>query len=176
MSIDIEEKTVIGRTAKMSIPSEGITGVMAKIDTGADGSSIWASELNIDENNVLSFCLFAKGSKYYTGKRHTTESFTASAVRSAHGTLQIRYKVQMVVRLGGRRVRGTFTLADRSRNTYPVLIGCRLLNKKFLVDVAKGVRAVDRERKLGIEEELRRDPRAFFEKYHRNNHRGDIQI
>lgn len=170
----VKDRIIIGRTAKISIPSEGIAGVIAKIDTGADNSSIWASELDVNEGNVLSFCLFAKDSEHYTGKRHETRSYTVSAVRSAHGTLQIRYKVQMVVRLGGRRVRGTFTLADRSRNTYPVLIGCRLLNKKFLVDVARGSRVVSRKKKLGIEEEFRKDPHAFFEKYHRNNHRGDI--
>ena len=175
MSKNIKDKIVIGRTAKIGIPVEDIRDVLAKIDTGADNSSIWASELYVDEDNELSFCLFAKGSEHYTGVRHATRAYTVSAVRSAHGTLQVRYKIQMVVRLGGRRVRGTFTLADRSKNTYPVLIGCKVLNKKFLVDVAKGVRAVRREKKLGIEEELRRDPRAFFEKYHSNNQRGDIE-
>lgn len=175
MSTTYSEKTIIGRTAKMSIPVEGIKGVLVKIDTGADSSSIWASELYIDDKNILSYCLFAKGSQYYTGKRHETASYSVSSVRSAHGSVQIRYKVQMVVRLGGRRVRGTFTLADRSKNTYPALIGCKLLNRKFLVDVAKGAKPVDRERSLVMEEELRRDPQAFFKKYHSNNQRGDIQ-
>ena len=175
MNEEGEQKIIIGRTAKIGIPVEGIKGVPAKIDTGADNSSIWASELHIDGANELSFCLFAKGSEYYTGKKHTTHAYTVSAVRSAHGTLQVRYKIQMAVRLGGKRVRGTFTLADRSKNTYPVLIGCKLLNKKFLVDVAQGVRIVGREKTLEIEEELRKNPRAFFEKYHSNNQRGDIE-
>ena len=175
MNRNTKEKIIIGRTARIGIPVEDIKDVPAKIDTGADNSSIWASELHIDEANELSFCLFAKGSEYYTGKKHTTHTYTVSAVRSAHGTLQVRYKIQMAVRLGGKRVRGTFTLADRSKNTYPVLIGCKLLNKKFLVDVAQGVRIVGREKTLEIEEELRKNPRAFFEKYHSNNQRGDIE-
>ena len=166
----------VGRTARLDIPVEGIKNVPAKIDTGADSSSIWASELCVDDDNVLSFCLFAKGSPYYTGKRHEARGYTAIGVRSAHGTLQVRYKIQMVVRLGGRRVRATFTLSDRSQNTYPVLIGCRLLSKKFLVDVSKGSRLATKKPIHGLRKELNQDPKAFFEKYHSNNHRGDVDL
>lgn len=175
MQENSKQLTIIGRTAPMKIVSEDKCSITVKIDTGADSSSIWASELRMDDDYALSFCLFAKGSPYYTGKRHLTKAYSVSAVRSAHGTLQIRYKVQLVVRLGGKRVRGSFTLADRSKNTYPALIGCRLLNKKFLVDVAKGKKTIEREQKLGIKREFSENPRAFFEKYHSNNDRGDIQ-
>lgn len=172
-----KKKVIIGRTAMVAIPSEGIDSVAAKIDTGADSSSIWASELHVDQDNVLSFCLFAYGSPYYTGKRHATRAYTASIVRSAHGTVQIRYRVQMTVRLGNRLVRGTFTLAERSNNTYPILIGCRLLRNKFLVDVAKDTRPIRRtKRAAGIKSEFQQNPQAFFEKYHSNNHRGDIEL
>ena len=171
-----KKKVIIGRTAMVAIPSEGIDSVAEKIDTGADSSSIWASELHVDQDNVLSFCLFAKGSPYYTGKRHEARGYTAIGVRSAHGTLQVRYKIQMVVRLGGRRVRATFTLSDRSQNTYPVLIGCRLLSKKFLVDVSKGSRLATKKPIHGLRKELNQDPKAFFEKYHSNNHRGDVDL
>lgn len=168
------KKIVIGRTAAVTFPLEHIHDVPAKVDTGADGSSVWASELNVDRHHVLSYCLFAEGSPYYTGTRHSTDTYTVSTVRSAHGTLQVRYKIQMVVQLAGKRVRGTFTLADRSKNTYPILIGCRLLNKKFLVDVEKGDRPTKNEERTGIGEEFRKDPHAFFKKYHNNNQRGDI--
>ncbi|MFZ1459068.1 MAG: RimK/LysX family protein [Candidatus Saccharimonadales bacterium] len=169
-----EQLTVIGRTAKALFPSDGMRQVPVKIDTGADSSSIWASELSIDKDHYLHFVLFAKGSPYYTGVQHRTKSFTVNLVRSSSGHRQVRYRVRLPIVIAGRRLRGSFTLADRSLNTYPVLIGCTLLNKKFLVDVSKGV--ISREKPTALNDELSRDPEAFFEKYHATNERGDISL
>ena len=149
--------------------------VPAKVDTGADRSSIWASELAMSDDGVLSFCLFAKGSEYYTGRRHTTRSYRASAVRSAHGTLQVRYKIELSVIIEKRRIKASFTLADRSLNTYPILIGCRLLTNKFIVDTSLG-RPRKGEKEIGglFNTELKENPVGFFEKYHLENERGDV--
>ena len=92
-------------------------------------------------------------------------------MRSAHGDLQVRFRIHMTIILGGKKIRGTFTLADRSKNKYPALIGCKILNKKFLVDVSKG--AIRENRSDKITQELKRDPKVFFEKYYHNNPRGD---
>jgi len=172
------EKTVIGRTSTVSFPAEHIHGVPAKIDTGADSSSIWASELHIDDDNTLHFALFAKGSPYYSGTTHSTTSYKVRLIRSSNGTTQVRYSVKLTVILGGRKVRGSFTLADRSNNTYPVLIGNKLLYRKFVVDVAIGkIRAEKQKvRSNQLNKELLLDQKAFFEKYHMTNQRGDITL
>ena len=171
------EKTLIGRTSYAKFPAERVR-VPAKIDTGADSSSVWASELHVDDDFELRFVLFGKESPFYTGTRHTTKNYKARQVRSSNGTTQIRYQVQLTVVLGGRKVRGSFTLADRSSNTYPVLIGCRLLTGKFLVDVAKGKKKRDAEKPYSesLNKELQDNPKAFFEKYHQTNQRGDITL
>ena len=93
-------------------------------------------------------------------------------MRSAHGDLQVRFRTHLTIILGGKKIRGTFTLADRSKNKYPALIGCKILNKKFLVDVSKGF--IRENRSDDLTQELKRDPKAFFEKYYHNNPRGDI--
>lgn len=171
-----QEKTIIGRTSKASFPEEAIRGVPVKIDTGADSSSIWASEIHIDDEFTLHFKLFAVGSPYYSGKEHITKAYKVRLVRSSNGTEQIRYSVKLTVTLGGRKVRGSFTLSDRSKNTYPVLVGCKLLYRKFLVDVSRGtIRTEDQKIKSNtLNQELSKDPKAFFEKYHLGNQRGDI--
>ncbi len=164
--------TTIGRTAVMEIIGEPGLVVPVKIDTGADRSSIWASDFHISHDGELSYVFFDKDYPLYTGIRHRTHSFGVSRVRSSTGHEQIRYRVKLVVEVAGRRVRGTFTLADRSKNTYPVLIGCTLLNKKFIVDVSKGIRkrpAIARANVKPLNRELKEDPRAFFEKYHQDN-------
>lgn len=169
-----QTKVVIGRTAKMSIPIENGRPFLVKIDTGADRSSIWASNLQMSPAGVLSFCLFGPESPNYTGKTHRTKHFGVTVVRSAHGTLQVRYRVQLVVKLAGRTIRGSFTLSDRSKNQYPVLVGCKLLNKKFIVDVAKGYRASTRDELGKFNTEFARNPYQFFKKYHKDNQRGDL--
>ncbi|RKV97831.1 MAG: hypothetical protein D8G53_04115 [Candidatus Saccharimonas sp.] len=166
-----DEKVIIGRTAHIVIPSEGVRSIRVKIDTGADRSSIWASNIAMSDDGELSFTLFAPESKYYSGTVYRTKNFEASRVRSAHGDLQVRFRIHMTIILGGKKIRGTFTLADRSKNKYPALIGCKILNKKFLVDVSKG--AIRENRSDKITQELKRDPKVFFEKYYHNNPRGD---
>ena len=174
----MKELTIIGRTSTANFPEEGIKGVPVKIDTGAHSSSIWASELHIDDDATLHFVLFGVGSEYYSGKVHSTKNFKVRLVRSSNGTTQIRYRVQLSMVLGGRRVKTNVTLADRSLNTFPVLVGCRTLHNKFLVDVSKG--KIEKERFEAqnnvLNDELQKDPQAFFKKYHMANHRGDITL
>lgn len=171
---------IVGRTTTAAFPAEGIVNVPVKVDTGADSSSIWASHLDMDDDGTLKFILFADGSPYFSGQVHETKEYSVHRIRSSNGTMQVRYKVKLAIQLAGRTVRGTFTLADRSQNTYPVLIGCSLLKGKFLVDVSKQIRVQQAEYE-GVEtgslsEELAKDPKAFFEKYHAANLRGDITL
>lgn len=173
MSHKNDDKNVIGRTTTVAFPAEGISDVPAKVDTGADGSAIWASNITIDDDGILSFRLFGKGSKFYTGYLHQTKDFDAIRIRSAHGTVQLRYRVKLTVVIAGRRVNGTFSLADRSKNTYPILLGCRLLNKKFLVDVSQGD-TISRLKRNRLTVELHKNPKLFFEKYHLNNSQKEI--
>ena len=167
-----DKKVIIGRTEHIVIPSEGARSIRVKIDTGADRSSIWASNITMSDDGKLSFTLFAPESKYYSGTVYRTKNFEASRVRSAHGGLQVRFRIHLTIILGGKKIRGTFTLADRSKNKYPALIGCKILNKKFLVDVSKGL--IRESRTDELTQELKCDPKAFFEKYYHNNPRGDV--
>ena len=114
-----DKKVIIGRTEHIVIPSEGARSIRVKIDTGADRSSIWASNITMSDDGKLSFTLFAPESKYYSGTVYRTKNFEASRVRSAHGGLQVRFRIHLTIILGGKKIRGTFTLADRSKNKYP---------------------------------------------------------
>ncbi len=165
--MQLRPKTTIGRTSTASFPFDGASDVPVKIDTGADTSSIWASDLQMEADNALSFVLFAPASKHYSGKRHRTKSYTARYVRSSNGQGEVRYSVKLTIVLSGRKIKGSFTLADRSRNTYPALIGCRLLSGKFIVDVSKGKTKPDEQklRSKALENELKQDPQAFFKKH-----------
>ncbi len=132
--------TIIGREAEVSFPLIGAKGVKAKTDTGADLSSIWCGEVRKVKND-LECVFFAPDSPYYTGKKvvFKKSEYKRSEIFNSFGTGEKRYKVKMPVIINGRRIRTTFTLADRSKKEYPVLLGRKLLAKKFLVDVASGL-------------------------------------
>ena len=131
--------TTIGRAENIDLPDLKVFDVPAKVDTGAESSSLWASEIK-ENANGLEFVLFARGSKYYTGEKFTVKASNYSLTRVANsfGHSETRYKVKLKAVLHERKIRATFTLSDRSQMVYPILIGRRLLHGKFLVNVSDG--------------------------------------
>ena len=47
-----DKKVIIGRTEHIVIPSEGARSIRVKIDTGADRSSIWASNITMSDEKL----------------------------------------------------------------------------------------------------------------------------
>lgn len=124
----------VGTIELVSLISGKINDVPAKIDTGADSSSIWASQIS-EADGKLSFVLFAESSPFYSGEVIVTKDFTRSRIKNSFGHTERRYKTTLQVGIGGKKINAKFTLANRKNNTYPVLIGRRTLAGKFLVDV-----------------------------------------
>lgn len=125
----------IGSKEVISFYKEGILDVPAKVDTGADYSAVWASDV-VEEDGRLSYCLFAPGSKYYTGERLITDDYGITQVKNSFGHVEQRYKVKHSITLGKKKIKVEFRLADRSNNRYPVLIGKQTLTKRYIVDVS----------------------------------------
>jgi len=132
----MKQITTIGSKTLISFPEEGIFDVPAKIDTGADSSSVWASNIE-EKDGILRFVLFDEKSPLYTGRIIQTTKFTQSRIKNSFGNVELRYKVALLLSINGTKVRAQVTLADRKRNTYPILIGRRTLKGRFVVDVSK---------------------------------------
>lgn len=157
--------SVIGSNALIDIIGHA-EGVPAKVDTGADSSAIWASDIRIDRKGVLSFKLFAKSSPYYTGETITRKSYRVANVRSSSGHVQLRYRIELPIRIATKRLRASFYLSDRSVHNFPILLGRRTLNKKFLVDVSLKEYMRPLKASLGLNKEMSADPYRFHKKYH----------
>jgi hypothetical protein len=145
--MDKETMTVVGRAEWVVLPDHGPETIPAKVDTGADVSSIWASHIQ-EQDGCLEFVLFDEGSKYYTGQviRIEAANYRLTRIASSFGHRELRYVVKLRLTILGRTIKATFTLADRSQKLYPILLGRRLLKNKFLVDVAKGSPLVTEEK------------------------------
>jgi glutathione synthase/RimK-type ligase-like ATP-grasp enzyme len=141
----------IGRAEYIDFPELGIKHVSAKVDTGADSSSVHTDDLTENKTGL--------GAKILGAQMHFKPSqYSTIRVENSFGHRENRYKVKLAVRIKGRTIRGTFTLSQRADKTYQVLLGRRILAGKFLVDVKAGSPQVKKERlhSKAIQSELKR--------------------
>lgn len=129
-------KIILGRGELLELRSLGVEDVPAKVDTGAFHSSIHADKIKLNKKNkVLSFRLL--GGHPIAGqwaKETSVKEYRRVLVANSFGHEEIRYEVKLRIKLGTKVFTSMFTLADRSKKIFPVLIGRKLLNGRFLVD------------------------------------------
>lgn len=135
--------TTIGPLTLVDLPELDIFQVPAKVDTGADSSSIWATNIK-EHNNKLSFVLFDPSSPFYTGKTVQISDYYLRSIKNSFGKSEFRYKVMLKIRVEGRKINMRFTLSNRENNKYPILVGRKSLKTKFLVDVAKSDSSINK--------------------------------
>ena len=160
-----EKLDIIGSTEFVDVADS--EHIPAKIDTGADSSSIWASHIRVTKDGALHFRLFDEDSPFYTGKTFKRKDYKVAVVRNASGHEQIRYRTHLPLKIGDRKIKALFNLSDRSNNNFPILIGRRTISGKFLVDVSKNhtpMPAKNPKSKL-IQRRLKEDPYQFHQKY-----------
>lgn len=130
------EHNIIGITQYVQLPDYSLDDIPAKIDTGADGSAIWASSIS-ERDGKLFFTLFAPQSVFYTGEVYTTSKYSVANVKNSFGKSEYRYKVKLKLKIANNTYKTSFNLADRSHSGFPVLIGKRFLRSRFVVDAAQ---------------------------------------
>jgi len=132
---DISGFVIIGEAEKVTIKSKDLR-LNARIDTGAQTSSLGAIDQQPFERDGKKWVQFSVQDPN-TG---TLVDYKLPVVRIAeikrHGAeTQKRYVVKLKVILGNIEMEREFTLADRSRFTFPMLIGRNVLSGKYIVDV-----------------------------------------
>ncbi|MCQ2571182.1 MAG: RimK/LysX family protein [Candidatus Saccharibacteria bacterium] len=163
------DKDIIGRDVLVDFGEE-IKGVPAKVDTGADSSAVWASDIFVDKDNILHFKLFDKKSKYYTGIEHTTDKFSVAVTKSSLGETTMKYRAKLVITIAGHTIKTSFGLSDRSTHNYPILIGRRTLSGKFLVDVSQSddLIKIKKNTPVGLNDKMKENPYKFYKENYEN--------
>lgn len=143
---------IIGRAENIDFVGTSL-GVPAKIDTGAFRSSVHASSIKVvakEGKKVLKFDIFGHPCAPVR-RTMETDRFDVLAVKSSNGKVEDRYEVTLKIKIGPKIFNTSFTLADRSNNVYPVLIGREALKTRFMVDSSKSsVNRLDLKRNFGI--------------------------
>lgn len=132
--------SIIGRAAYITLPALEISQIACKIDTGAYTSSLHSHKPRVVEKNgqkVLQFEI--PGELCGDGKTRTfeTSDYKRKLIRSSTGHEQERFVIKTIVVLKGRRFKAEFSLSNRNKMRYPILIGRKLLRRRFLVDVTQ---------------------------------------
>jgi len=145
------EKRVIGRTDRLDFPALKLIDIGVKVDTGAYTSSIHCREIKIRTRKgkkVLGFQLLDPKHRLYTGKEIIARDWFKSEFKSSNGHKEDRYIIETDVILFGEKTKIQLSLTDRADMRYPVLIGRKVLNENFVVDVAKKNRSHAFKKKL----------------------------
>ncbi len=133
LSADEGEKSIVGHVENVQIFPEGL-GLQAKIDTGADHSSLSASSIQT----------FLRGAKTWV-RFSLTDSANRSAVierpvlrtariRRHGGVVEERDVLLLGICLGSVFKKVEVNIVDRGGLSYKMLIGRSFLNGDFLVD------------------------------------------
>lgn len=156
--LNVDKEKILGVTTELQISNiPGCPPIKAKVDTGADVSSIHAEEWST-QNGQVSFM-----SPDISPNRITLPVIEKQAIKSSNGDIEYRPVVELDVKVNGVPMSGVmFNLNDRGSMEYSVLIGKNILERGgFLIDP----KIVEEEYEIDLDEEFDFDWEALAEEF-----------
>jgi len=135
-------KATIGWKEQIDLPEFGLTGIPAKIDTGARTSVLHCSHIRLiqrDNKRFVEFVPLDASFQDAWGKQQkwTLPFHSERTIKNSFGQEENRYVVKTVVRMFGQEYPIELSLRDRSDMEFPMLLGRSFIREKFLVDVSR---------------------------------------
>ena len=127
---------IIGRIDKASFPELFIDQVDVKIDTGAFTSSIHSHEIK-KVNGIIEFKILDPSHPEYNDQVFKASNFSEKKIKSSNGSSEVRYIIKTVIIFFGEDYPIELSLTNRGDMKFPVLLGRKFLNNRFVVDSSK---------------------------------------
>ncbi len=146
----IRVKPTVGRSEKIHLPEFNLTEVDAKIDTGAFGCAIHCNlieEVKQQGKKMLRIVPLRGFDHNYQGMPVYLPVAPKKRVKNSMGGIEERYIIKTKVAIFGEEIDTVFSLTDRSKMKFPVLLGRKFLQGRFLVDVSLKDRSIKAEKK-----------------------------
>ena len=137
MPMTSENPNIIGRLEHVSFPEWDLYDLDAKIDTGAYTSSLHCHHIEKADEHKIRFNLLDPSHEIYNEKLFELPIHKEKTVKSSNGITEQRFVVKTKMQLLNKLYTVELSLTDRSEMKYPVLLGRKLLNGRFLVDVSQ---------------------------------------
>jgi hypothetical protein len=132
----METMNTLGRSDRVDLPGLGLYNIHAKIDTGAYTCSLHCSRAEV-VNGALEFVLMDNEHPEFTGMTFVFKEFTSREIKNSFGIAEKRYVIKTTIKLFGQEILTEFSLSDRDALRFPILLGRKILRKRFLIDVSK---------------------------------------
>ena len=129
--------TVIGRYDRIDLPQLKLKNLRVKVDTGAKTSSLHCMYIKKTVDGKVEFDVLDKTHEKYKDQKYIMPIKRIASVRSSNGMVEKRYVISTEVIIFGKSYDVEFTLRDRKKMSYPILLGREFLEKDFIVDVRK---------------------------------------
>ncbi|MXP09739.1 ATP-dependent zinc protease family protein [Pseudoblastomonas halimionae] len=126
---------VVGWRELVDLPELGLTGLAAKIDSGARTSSLHGHVIEEFERDGERYVRFSVDF-LDRNVRQICEAVHVDirGITSSNGETQRRYVIKTPLRIGDVEFRAEISLADRSDMKFPMLIGRSSLRRRYFVD------------------------------------------
>ena len=111
-----------------------------KIDSGAYTSSIHCSdikEIEVEGAHFIRFTLLDPEHDFYNNKKFSTKNYASKMVKSSNGISEKRFLIETEIVIFNESFPIHLTLSERKDMTFPILLGRKFLNKKFVIDTSK---------------------------------------
>jgi hypothetical protein len=131
-----EPAQVIGWIEPVAV-TDGTLVLDAKIDTGADVTSMHIDELHIERRGAEEWAVFTlrpSGGEVVQMEKRVVRY---ARVKRVAGGVQRRPVIHLALCLGSLQAQAEVNLVDRKTMRYPMLVGRRFLKDRFLVDSAR---------------------------------------
>lgn len=129
--------TTIGWREWVSMPEFGVTEIKAKVDTGADNSSLHAFNLERFQQDGVEMVRF----EIHPRQRKRKPSIECVApvalerkVKNPGGRSELRPVIRTTLIIAGQEVEALVNLTTRDEMTFRMLLGRRTVRKHFVVD------------------------------------------
>ena len=125
---------VLGRYDRVDLPQLGLSGIHAKIDTGAFTCSLHCRSAQV-VNGKLQFVLLDEEHPEFTGMKFEFSDFEVRNIKNSFGEVEKRYVIVTRIRIFDEEIEAEFSLSNRGSLKFPILIGRKILRNRFLIDV-----------------------------------------
>ncbi|HEY5891041.1 MAG TPA: RimK/LysX family protein [Acidimicrobiia bacterium] len=129
--------TEIGWREWVALPDLGVSSIQAKVDTGADSSSLHAFNQERFQRDGVEYIRF----EIHPGKRTKRGALQCESelvmdrkVRNPGGRSELRPVISTPVVLNGVTIRALINLTERDEMSFRMLIGRRTMRGRFLVN------------------------------------------
>lgn len=161
------DKIILGRIEWVWLDIVG-RSLKAKMDTGAKSSSLSATNIQEFERDGKKWVRFSIPEFESDGMFEAPLIKYQNVRQASLEGMEVRAKIMLKLRIGGLVEETEFTLTDRSKMIYPVLLGRRFLRDIAIVDVSQKfiqtkyeetLELADKSTRTGLEDDEDEDER-----------------